>query len=65
MKNLTLPKRLMGVPPLKEGPTAGVTLDMETVKKDYYKTFDWDPETAKPSKEKLEYLGLAELCGSL
>ncbi|OFW64337.1 MAG: hypothetical protein A2Z35_04775 [Actinobacteria bacterium RBG_19FT_COMBO_36_27] len=62
MKNITLPKRLMGIPPLKTGLTAGVTLDMETVKKDYYKAFDWDPETAKPSKKKLEYLNLSKLC---
>ena len=62
MKGMTLPKRLMGIPPLKKGPTAGVTLDMETVKKDYYKAFDWDPETAKPSKKKLEYLNLSKLC---
>lgn len=62
MKNLTLPKRLMGIPPLKKGPTAGVTIDMETVKKSYYKAFDWDPETAKPSKKKLEYLNLSKLC---
>lgn len=61
----TLPNRLMGVPPYAEGPTAGVTLDIETVRKSYYKELDWDVNTGKPSDKKLEELNLKDLVKNL
>ena len=64
-QKITLPKRLMGVPPLPSGPIAGVTIDIEKVKKSYYKEMDWDLVTGKPSAEKLASLGLSGLVSDL
>jgi aldehyde:ferredoxin oxidoreductase len=60
-----LPKRLMGIPPFASGPTAGVTLDIETVKKSYFQVLDWDITTGKPSKEKLAALNLSSFVTDL
>jgi aldehyde:ferredoxin oxidoreductase len=53
--------RAIGEPPLEEGPHAKVTLDIDTLKKDFFDAFDWDIETGKPSKDRLEKLGLHEV----
>ena len=52
----TLPKLLLQ--PLPEGGTQGHVPDLELMLKEYYQARDWDPETGKPSREKLEKLGL-------
>jgi Aldehyde:ferredoxin oxidoreductase len=65
LHKLTLPKRLLGEPPYAEGPTAGVTLDMDKVRKSYYEELDWDINTGKPSQKKLEELGLSNLVTDL
>jgi aldehyde:ferredoxin oxidoreductase len=65
MRHITLPKRLLGIPPFAEGPTAGVTIDMENVRRSYYKEAGWDAETAKPAAEKLEMLNLSSLVKDL
>ena len=57
-RDFALPKRIQGVPPFSEGPTAGITVDIDTARKDYYKEMDWDLETGMPSAEKLAKLGL-------
>jgi len=44
--------------PLSEGGTQGHVPDLELMLREYYKARDWDPETGKPSREKLEELGL-------
>ncbi|MGI9953396.1 aldehyde ferredoxin oxidoreductase family protein [Moorellaceae bacterium AZ2] len=61
----TLPARLRGVPPLPAGPTAGITLDIETVRKSYYEVLDWDIDTGRPSAQKLKKLGLDGVVGDL
>jgi aldehyde:ferredoxin oxidoreductase len=53
-----LSNRVLGKPPLKDGPVADVTIDEDTMIKEYFNTMDWDLKTAKPSKEKLQELGL-------
>jgi len=35
--------RAVGRPPLNKGPVANVTLDDDTMVKDYFKTMDWGP----------------------
>jgi aldehyde:ferredoxin oxidoreductase len=62
-QDFTLPDRLRGVPPFEEGPTAGQTIDFETVKKDYYRERDWDLASGWPSTSKLRQLGLDRLVG--
>ena len=60
-ENIKLPLRVQGIPPLKEGPLANVTLSSEQMKKEYYKHFDWDIITGKPGLEKLKQLDLQEV----
>jgi aldehyde:ferredoxin oxidoreductase len=56
-----IPGRIMGNPPPKEGPLAGVTVDEETLDREYLAAMDWDLKTTKPSKQKLEELGLDDV----
>jgi len=56
-----VPDRVLGRPPLKEGPLAGVTVDEDTLIKDCLTAMDWDLKTAKPSKKKLLELGLEDV----
>ncbi len=60
-----IPDRVVGKPPLKEGPVAGITIDQDTLVKEYLTAMDWDLETAKPSKKKLLELGLEEVAHEL
>jgi len=60
-----VPGRILGKPPQKEGPLAGITIDKDTLVKEYLAEMDWDLETAKPSKKKLEELGLEDVAQEL
>jgi aldehyde:ferredoxin oxidoreductase len=60
-----VPARVLGKPPLKEGPLAGVTVDEDTMIKEYLTAMDWDLKTGKPSKRKLLELGLADVAQKL
>ncbi len=54
-KDDTLPKRLLEEP-MPEGPSEGQTVDLETMKKEYYELRGW--HDGVPSHEKIEQLGL-------
>ncbi|MFX1449605.1 MAG: aldehyde ferredoxin oxidoreductase family protein [Promethearchaeota archaeon] len=56
-----LPDRIKGIPPLKHGPLAGKTIDLDTLVKEFYKAADWNPVDGKPSIEKLQSLGLGDI----
>jgi aldehyde:ferredoxin oxidoreductase len=56
-----VPGRLVGNPPLAEGPHQGLTLDTETLQGEFLAACDWDQQTCKPSRAKLEELGLADV----
>jgi aldehyde:ferredoxin oxidoreductase len=60
-----LPDRLIGKPPLTAGPTAGVTIDIDTLVREYYEAMAWDATTGVPSRDRLQKLGLSDLVGSL
>jgi aldehyde:ferredoxin oxidoreductase len=60
-----VPDRLLGRPPQEEGPLAGVTVDEDTLVKEYLSAMDWDPKTAKPSKKRLQELGLEDVAREL
>ncbi len=60
-KQAVLPDRLKGLPPLDYGPSAGITIDMDALVRDYYAAMNWDLETAWPSDERLRTLGLKEV----
>jgi aldehyde:ferredoxin oxidoreductase len=59
------PKRLLGDPPLPEGPTAGVTLKPDVLLGEYMQAMEWDEKTLYPSKKKLEELGLGQVIKNL
>ena len=59
----TLPKRLMQ-DPLPGGPAEGMVIDkvtLEAMKDAYYQFRSWDKATGKPTREKLQDLGLEDL----
>ena len=53
-----LPGRVIGQPPLADGPTKGTTVDNETQIKEYYQAMGWNPVTGIPKKALFERLGL-------
>ena len=60
-----VPDRVLGKPPLKEGPVAGITIDEDTLIKEYLTAMDWDLKTARPSKKRLLELELADVAQEL
>jgi aldehyde:ferredoxin oxidoreductase len=60
-----MPGRVSGRPPLKAGPAAGVTVDEDTMIREYLTAMDWDLKTAKPSESKLLELGLPDVAREL
>jgi len=53
-----LPKRVLGQPPRKAGPTKGITVDNDAQITDYYRAMGWNPETGAPKVEVLKRLNL-------
>ena len=60
-----VPGRIIGQPPLTEGNAAGKTVDMDGLVADYLKAMDWDLATGKPSRNKLEQLGMEDVADAL
>jgi aldehyde:ferredoxin oxidoreductase len=56
-----LSNRAAGNPPLTRGPLKGVTLDIDGLETDLFKTLQWDPETGGPVAEKLKELEIDHL----
>ncbi len=59
------PSRVIGKPPLKDGPLAGVTSSAESLDLWNLGALDWDLVTGKPSKKKLLWLGLDDVAEAL
>jgi aldehyde:ferredoxin oxidoreductase len=59
--DINLPERMVGRPPQKEGPVAGVTLDIDNLAREYRQAMGWDPHSGRPDAATLEKLGLTEL----
>jgi aldehyde:ferredoxin oxidoreductase len=57
-QDFSLSPRAAGQPPLDDGPLKGVTLDMETMTREYYGAMGFDEETGVPGEELLDLLGL-------
>jgi len=57
--------RIVGIPPQKEGPLAGVTADIEAQVYWNLGALDWDRVTTKPSRKKLLELGLDDMAKEL
>ena len=60
-----VPDRILGDPPLADGPTVGNEIDLETMRQDYFQAMDWDTERGKPSKAKLLELGLKNVAKAI
>ena len=60
-----IPGRILGNPPQSSGPHDGFTIDLETMKREWYDEAGWDQETSAPSREKLESLGLSDVAEAL
>ncbi len=56
-----LHERALGRPPLSKGPLKGVTIDMEGLEKELFRTMRWDPATGGPTREKMQELGIDAL----
>ncbi len=59
--DIKLPDRMVGLPPQKEGPVAGVTIDVDNLAREYRQAMGWDPVSGRPYQSTLEKLGLARL----
>ena len=64
-KDFKVPDRILGKPPLPDGPTAGKEIDLDVMREDYFREMDWDIETGKPSKAKLLELGLTNVAEAI
>jgi aldehyde:ferredoxin oxidoreductase len=58
---VSISDRVLGNPPQEKGPLAGVTIDLEAMRGDYYGALGWDAETGVPTQGCLELLGMANL----
>ena len=57
--------RIIGRPPLRGGPTAGVQIDIGAMNAAYLAAMDWDTDTARPLPRKLAELGLDDVVADL
>ena len=57
---ISLPERSQGKPPLLLGPTAGITIDLETMRQEYYQALGWD-ENGVPAQNRCRELGISIL----
>jgi aldehyde:ferredoxin oxidoreductase len=56
-----LHERARGKVPLAKGPLKGITVDVDFLRKEFFDTVGWDPDTGGPTKKKLKELGIAFL----
>ncbi|HDH97010.1 MAG TPA: aldehyde ferredoxin oxidoreductase, partial [Proteobacteria bacterium] len=61
VKDVKIMPRAVGRPPLDRGPNARITIDMDTMLREFCDAYGWDYDTGLPRKEKLEELGLEEV----
>lgn len=55
--DFSISDRMVGKPPLKDGPLADVTIDNEKLADNFFSALGWDVENAVPSKEFLVNIG--------
>lgn len=53
--------RIWGDPPLQHGPARNVTIDIDTMAREYYAAFGWDEKDGRPTPERLQELGMEDL----
>ncbi|MFC2058376.1 aldehyde ferredoxin oxidoreductase family protein [Chloroflexota bacterium] len=60
-----VPGRIIGNPPLSDGSTAGVTIDLDLQVKEFLEEMGWDVNNGKPSNEILRELGLNDVAEAI
>lgn len=55
------PGRAYGDPPLADGPTKGIQVDIDQMTREYLSDMDWSQDQAIPSREALTRVGLSDL----
>ncbi len=55
--DFALPERVRGHPPLDDGPTAGVTIDLALQNRAFYEAMCWDPSTGLPVGQRIQEVG--------
>jgi aldehyde:ferredoxin oxidoreductase len=60
-----IPARAYGRPALPDGPTAGITVQVEQMLQEFLEDMDWTPDAAVPRRTVLERLGLADVAKDL
>lgn len=60
-----IPERAFGRPPLPDGPTAGITVQIEAMAQEYLEEMGWTQDAAVPRAEILERLGLSDIAKEL
>lgn len=61
ISKIRLPDRMTGIPPKNEGPVSGITIDVDSLTKEYRKAMEWDPDTGYPTEAVVKRLGLQSL----
>ena len=56
--DIKVPDRVLGIPPLPKGPTAGCSVELDIQVEDYLRAMGWDTKTGIPTQETLKQLGL-------
>ena len=56
-----LPARALGIPPQTKGPLKGISVDIESLEKQYFTIVGWDPDTGSPTPETLKDLEIDHL----
>jgi len=59
-RDFTLPDKLVGKPSFSDGPLKGITIDIDTLKSNYFKEMGWDYNTGIPSDDSIKELLLEE-----
>jgi aldehyde:ferredoxin oxidoreductase len=60
-----IPERAFGRPPLPDGPTAGVRLDIEGMRREHLEEMGWTQDAAVPEASTLFRLGMADVAQDL
>ena len=60
-----LPGRAYGRPPLRDGPTSGVSLEIEQMDREHLDAMGWTHDSAVPRRDVLERLGMGDVARDL
>jgi aldehyde:ferredoxin oxidoreductase len=60
-----VPGRAYGRPPLPDGPTAGITVNVEQMGAEFLESMGWTTDGAVPTAEKLQSLGMDDVAQAL